>query len=81
MAGEETDHFSSAGGVSNRHRVLEIEFPDDGEEVVGVSVYVVSFPRLTGTTVRISTTGSWSCDDGNSAIPFHFEWKVPVIED
>ena len=57
MAAEEADYFAAAGGVPDEHGVFDVQVLEDGEQVIRVSVHVVSAPGLAGASVAATVMG------------------------
>src|SRR5256885_2923797 len=51
MPSDESRDFAAASGVANHHDVFQIQLLEQLRQVIGISVHVVSIPRLAGTAV------------------------------
>lgn len=57
VAAEESDYFSAAGGMTNKHHVFKVQVLEDGEEIIRVGVHVVSIPGLAGSPMTSTIVG------------------------
>ncbi len=85
VATDVAGHLAAAGGMADKHRVVQIECFDECREIVGVGVHVVAFPRLARTamaaTVMSNRTIAMGCYEDQLVVPGIGIERPTVAED
>src|SRR2546421_13119932 len=75
MTGEVTHHLAAAGRMADVNRIPQVEMIDDGFQIVGIMVHVVSAAGLSRATMSTPI----SCNDAIALLEKKQHLRVPIV--